>query len=322
MSPRSTKSAGSGVVVGALVAFLAGCSFGLGGAVSQIVGSHGFSIMQVCFAQYTCAAILLGLLVLVRFRPTMTRKEMLQMVFLGAISSISSFTYYQAITLIGVSAAVAIQFQYVWMVVVIQALAERKVPGRWTAISSILIVVGTFFGSGMADEVMSGGLTMEPLGLVYAIICALFYAIFIYFSGRVAPNAEPVSKTFFGVLGGFILIACLTPSNGGFGFDVAALAPWGLIMGVIMSIVPVLFIVVASSLISGSLVAVLTSSELPMAVFAGFLLLHEEVTPLIVFGVVVILGAICLAQLDNKGNKPVGKLQMRPEETDGSNGRV
>lgn len=309
MSQQSVKSANSRVFIGALIAFLAGCSFGLGGAVSQIIAGKGFSVMQVCFAQYTCAFIILGILVAVKFRPTMTRKEMLQMAFLGAISSISSFTYYQAIALIGVSAAVAVQFQYVWMAVVIQALVERRRPGKWTVISSLLIVVGSFFASGMAGEVMAGGVTMDPLGLLYAIICALFYAIFIYFSGNVAPDAEPVSKTFFGVIGGFILITCLTPVNGGFGFDVAALAPWGLLIGCIMSIIPVLFIVVANSLISGSLTAVLTSSELPMAVFAGFILLHENVTSLIVFGVVVILGAILLAQLDNKGKEPVAELE-------------
>lgn len=301
MSPHSSKRVGGGAVLGALVAFLAGCSFGLGGAISQIASAQGFSVMQVCFAQYACAAVVLAVLVIVKFHPTMTKKEMFQMALLGAISSISSFTYYQAIDLIGVSAGVAIQFQYVWMAVAIQTLVERKKPGKWTVISSLLVVVGSFFASGMADEVMTGGLTMDPFGLFCAVICALFYAIFIYFSGNVAPSAEPVSKTFFGVLGGFALVACLTPFNGGFGFDAAALAPWGLLMGIVMSIIPVLFIVVANSLISGSLVAVLTSSELPMAVFAGFILLHEGVTSFIVFGVIVILGAIALTQLDNKG---------------------
>lgn len=215
--------------------------------------------------------------------------------------SVGTNAYYQAIGLIGVSAGVAIQFQYVWIAVAIQTLVERKKPGKWTVISSLLVVVGSFFASGMADEVMTGGLTMDPFGLFCSVICALFYAIFIYFSGNVAPNAEPVSKTFFGILGGFALVSCLTPFNGGFGFDAAALAPWGLLMGIVMSIIPVLFIVVANSLISGSLVAVLTSSELPMAVFAGFILLHEGVTSFIVFGVIVILGAIALTQLDSKG---------------------
>lgn len=43
--------------------------------------------------------------------------------------------------------------------------------------------------------------------------------------------------------------------------------------------------------------AILTSTELPVAVLAGALLLGEKVTPLIAVGVVVIVGAIALVQL-------------------------
>ena len=43
--------------------------------------------------------------------------------------------------------------------------------------------------------------------------------------------------------------------------------------------------------------AIFTSTELPVAVLAGALLLGEKVTPLIAGGVVVIVGAIALVQL-------------------------
>ena len=59
--------------------------------------------------------------------------------------------------MLSVSAAVAIQFQYVLITVLFQAVFERKLPGKWTVLSAVLIVVGTFFGSGMADEALSGG---------------------------------------------------------------------------------------------------------------------------------------------------------------------
>lgn len=50
----------------------------------------------------------------------------------------------------------------------------------------------------------------------------------------------------------------------------------------------------------GGLRAILTSTELPVAVLAGALLLGEKVTPLIAGGVVIIVGAIALAQLDDR----------------------
>lgn len=46
--------------------------------------------------------------------------------------------------------------------------------------------------------------------------------------------------------------------------------------------------------------AILTSTELPVAVLAGVLLLGEKVTPLIAGGVVVIVRAIALVQLADR----------------------
>ena len=284
----------------AVLALLAGASFGVGGAISQVVASLGFSVMQVCFGQYVFALAILGVLVAVRFRPSVSAKEAVQLITLGAVSCVSSLSYYLAIDMLSVSAAVAIQFQYVWIVVVFQAVFDRKLPGKWTVASAALILAGTFFGSGMADEVFSSGIDMSPAGLLFAIVCAVFYALFIYLNGRVAIEHHPVTRTFFEVIGGAVLILALMPFNGGFAFDFIALAPWGVVMGVVMSVVPVLCIVVASNKLSGGLVAILTSTELPVAVLAGALLLGEKVTPLIAGGVVIIVGAIALAQLDDR----------------------
>lgn len=281
-----------------VLALLAGTSYGIGGALSQIVASAGFSVMQVCFGQYVFAVIILGVLVVLKYQPGMSPKEIVQLIILGAASSISAFTYYLAIDMLSVSAAVAIQFQYVWIAVVFQIIFERKLPGKWTILSAALIVAGTFFGSGMADEILAGGLTMSPLGLLCAAICAVFYALFIYMNGRIAVDHHPVPRTFFEVIGGMILVSLLMPLNGGFTFNFITLAPWGILMGIVMSVIPVLFIVAASSRLSGGLVAILTSTELPMAVLAGALILGETTTPLIIGGVCIILTAIALAQLD------------------------
>ena len=296
-----TKSIAPGEKASAVIlAVLAGASFGVGGAISQIVAAAGFSVMQICFGQYIFAFVILAILAILKYRPTMSPKEAAQLVALGAVSSISSFTYYLAIDMLSVSAAVAIQFQYVWIAVVFQAVFERKIPGRWTILSAVLIVLGTFFGSGMADEVFAGGLTMSPLGLLCAIVCAVFYALFIYMNGRIAAEYHPVPRTLFEVIGGMILVSVLMPLNGGFAFDFVALAPWGVLMGIIMSVIPVLFIVAASDKLSGGLVAILTSTELPMAVLAGALILGEAVTPWIACGVCIILIAIALAQLNGR----------------------
>ena len=289
--------------VAALCALVAGCSYGVGGALSQIVKSQGFEVMHVVLAQTVAGVCILGVLFAVKFRQRIPRSDIAKLVMIGVASAIASICYFFAIDLLSVGATVAIQFQYVWMVVLFVGIADRKMPGRWTLISSALIIVGSVLGSGMADELLSGRFTMDPLGLVLALGCALFYAASIFFNGRIATQFNPVPRAFYQACGGLATVAFTFVAMGTLACDVMRLAPWGLVMGLVMCVIPVLSIVIASTNLDGGLVSILTSSELPMAVLSGFLLLRETVTPLIVIGVAVILGAIALAQLDNRDTR-------------------
>ena len=69
-------------------------------------------------------------------------------------------------------------------------------------------------------------------------------------------------------------------------------------MGFIMSVVPCLGLSIAAKRLPGGIVAILSSSELPVAVLAGFLMFGESVTPLVVVGVVIICASIALSQSD------------------------
>lgn len=286
-----------GKATAVLCAVVAGSSYGIGGAVSQIVKAQGFEIVDIVVAQFLVATILLGVLSLIWFRARMSVKEILQLCLVGAASTISSLSYYFAIDLLTVGQAVAIQFQYVWIAVLIQSVVERIRPNAWVVAASALIIFGTVFGSGLADEVLAGGVSMDPIGVAAAVLCAVFYALFIYLNGRVAVQHPPVTRSFFMVLGGLAVVSAINPSFYAGGCDVVALAPGALAMGLIMSVVPVICLASASKRLPGGIVAILTSTELPMAVVAGCLLLGESATPLTIFGIVVICASIVLSEL-------------------------
>lgn len=287
--------------VAALCALIAGCSFGLGGAISQIIRSHGFEVMHVVLAQTVAGIVMLGILLIVRYNQRIPVAEIAKLVVLGMVNVLAGICYFFAIDKLSVGATVAIQFQYVWIVVLFVSIAKRTVPGKWTLVSSVFIVIGSLLGSGLVDELLAGQFTMDPLGLLLALGCAVFYASFIFFNGRIATEYNPVPRSFFQTCGSLVTVTIAFFAMGTPACDVVQLAPWGLLMGLIMGVIPILFIVIASTNLDGGLVSILTSSELPMAVLSGFLLLHETVTPLIVVGVVIILGSIALAQLDNRG---------------------
>lgn len=290
------KNRTKGKVLSGAMGLAAGISFGFGGAVSSIVGGMGFTVFHIVMAQFICAVIIMGIIALFSKRPRLTGKTVVQLAVLGAISTISSITYYLAIDLLSVSSAVAIQFQYVWMTVVIQAIAERKAPRPFVIVAVLMVILGTFFASGLADELIAGAFTADPLGLAFALVCALFYAIFIFFNGRIAPDEPAAPRTLVMVAGGFVVALFvggdlfLDPS------ELVALLPGGLVLGLLMSVIPVLCIVGASSNLPGGIVAILTSTELPAAVLAGALIFGDAVTPLVVVGVILILVSVALVE--------------------------
>lgn len=281
----------------ALFALIAGSSYGVGGALSQIVKSQGFAIPIIVVAQFEASLIILGILIVVRFRPQMDIKTIWKLVAVGAISTISSYAYYLAIDILSVGQAVAFQFQYVWIAIVIQSIMEHKRPSIWVVISSVLIIIGTIFGSGLADEFLAGDVLMDPMGITLALLCAIFYALFIYLNGKVACEHPPVTRTFFMVAGGLAVSLIALPLMGAEQCNLASLVPWGVLMGLVMSVIPCICIAASAARLPSGIVAILTSSELPMAVFAGCLILGETATPLTIFGVCIICGSIVLSEL-------------------------
>lgn len=284
----------------ALLALAAGCSFGVGGSISQIIVGLGYQVMHVVIGQTVAATVILGIITLARYRTSIPFKAVIQLAVIGILNLISSITYFFAIDLLSVGTTVAIQFQYVWIVVVFQAIAARRLPGKWTILSSAIIIVGTLFGSGMLDEMLAGGITMNSTGLVLALLCAVCYAAFIFLNSRIAVEYAAVPRSFYQVLGALIALLIILPFMHVDSCDVIGLVSWGILMGLLMGVLPIVFIVAASSNLPSGLVSILTSSELPMAVVAGHIILGETVTPLIVLGVVLICGSIALAQLDNR----------------------
>lgn len=287
----------SGKMSGILMALGAGISFAFGGTVSQIVGRKGFSVGQILFTQYLCGALILGLLVALKFRENASKKDFRDLFLLGMVNAIPCYLYYLAIRLMSVAAGIAIQFQYVWLVVLIQSIADKVLPKKWTIVSAVMVVIGSIFASGMADESISGGNTISITGVVCALACALFYAIFLFGNGRVALNYNAVFRAFVEACGNFTAVMIVQLISGDMaGFDFIGSIPGCLLLGLLMTVIPITFIAGASVQLSGGLVAILTSSQLPMAVIISHFLLGEPCTILMIIGSFIIIGAIALAQ--------------------------
>lgn len=291
------KGKGNVVLLASLCAAVAGISYGLAGTVSQLFAAQGLSVGNITVVQFVASAIILAVPVVIRYHDFPSAKDTVKLLVVGLFQPGSAICYYTAISMLTVGQAVAMQFQYVWIAVVIQCIVERVAPKKMAVISSLLIVFGTIFGSGIADEVMSGsGGGLSLLGLAVGGACAICYAVFIYFNGRVATDTHPITRSFIISLSGVALSSILYPGTyADMAADPMAFVPCGVVMGCLTLLIPVMCLSFAGRQLDGGTVAMLTALELPAAAFSGFLVLGDALSGFVVFGILVILGAVVLS---------------------------
>lgn len=315
------KGKGNVVLLASLAAAVAGISYGLAGTVSQLFAAQGLSVGNITVVQFVASAIILAVPVIIRYHDFPSAKDTVKLLVVGLFQPGSAICYYTAISMLTVGQAVAMQFQYVWIAVVIQCIAERVAPKKMAVISSLLIVFGTIFGSGIADEVMSGsGGGLSLLGLAVGGACAICYAVFIYFNGRVATDTHPITRSFIISLSGVVLSSILYPGTyADMVADPMAFIPCGVVMGCLTLLIPVMCLSFAGRQLDGGTVAMLTALELPAAAFSGFLVLGDALSGFVVFGILVILGAVVLSSKGDS-SKPSAEAGASEASQEGSRG--
>ena len=283
-----------------LASLAAGVAFGSSGTVSQIVIRQGFSVGDATVSQFLIATVVMGVLVAVRYRDFPPARDVVKLLLIGLLQPVSVMCLYCGIDNLSVGQAVAIQFQYVWLTVVIQSVADKKLPGIWAVVSSIVIIAGTMFASGVVDDALSGGSALNAVGVAFSVVCAVSYSFFLYLNGRTAVDVHPVTRTFILLVSGTVLSSVVN-----FGFyenfaeNIIAIAPGATVLCLLL-IAPVFCLSYVSKRLPGSVVAILTSVELPAAVATGALVLGDQTSALKIFGVVVIIMGIALSQFEGK----------------------
>ena len=273
--------------------------YGIGGALSEVCNQQGFEVAQYTLAEYCGAIVMLGILLLAKYRAKIPLRDVLQLLALGAVGAFAAIAYYFAIDLLSVGQAVSSQFQYIWIMVIMQAVYSRALPTKITVVAALLTIIGTVLGSGFLDELVGGKAVMNPVGLISAVACAVFYATHVFANGHVAVDQPAVPRAFFQAVSGLVVSTVFLFAVGQQSLDFAGILPWTIVLGLTMNMLPVIFIIIASRKLNGGIVGILLSAELPVAVIMGVLVLGESVNIVRIIGLVIIVAGVILSQLDD-----------------------
>ena len=281
------------------IVFLAGASYGAQATTVKITYAAGFTWTQVVASQALFAALLFAAALLVqRARGTrlvaLSPKQVLALVGLGLNTCIGTVLYNYALTLLPVSVAITLLFQFTWMGIVVQLVVMRRRPRAAEAAAAVVILGGTL----LASRVFSSDVgTLDPVGVACGLLSALSCTFFMFFSSRVGRGLPPIQRGLVVCLGACALGFALCPDYFASGALQAGIWKYGLVLGLCALFVPVVLFGIATPHLTPGLSAIMASSELPCGIALSTLVIGEPVEALQIVGIVGILAGIVISQL-------------------------
>ncbi|MDM5236665.1 EamA family transporter [Bacillus cereus] len=286
-----------------LLVLFGACSYGVLSTIFKLGFIDGFSAHQLLGGQYVFGWIGLLLLVLFFSRHKVTKKQFFSLLTVGTTMSMTGIFYAISVEELPASIAVVLLFQFTWIGVVIEAIANRTFPSREKVISIIILFTGTLFAGGVFEGL---GQSFSTKGIIFGLLAAVSFSFYVFASGRVATDVPPYTKSFL-MTTSATLIVCLffPPTFLTDGTLQAGLWKYAFFLGLFGVVVPVICFSIGVPKVGIGFGTILGAAELPTAIIASITLVHEVVTFMQWIGIIFILIGIFTPQLltARKGKK-------------------
>jgi inner membrane transporter RhtA len=274
------KPAASSPLVGVALVIGSCLSLPFGAAVAAqlfpVLGPWGVTSLRVAIA-----AILL--VVIVRPRPgKWTRPQWLAAVLFGVSLAAMNGFFYAAIDRIPLGPAVAIEF--LGPLVLAAVLTRKAADFAWVGVALLGMVV-------LGIDGLIGAEPLDPLGVVFILIAAGFWVMYIRMSARVGALIPGSSGLAMGlVVAAVLLIPVGIPAASTVAMDPQLLL-LAAITAVLSSVIPYSFELAALRRLPQRVFGVLLSLEPAFATLAGWLILGQDATPLRLLAVALVIAA-------------------------------
>ncbi len=252
--------------------FIAGSSYGFIVPVIKTANENGIFPSTVLPLQYLIALVASLIFVLVRRIKWSSPKKLCEMAILGIFTGGTSICYYTAVTLLPSSAALTLLFQYVWISVLIECIHKRKLPTLSSVISIAVILIGTVFATGLLDD---SAISLDPIGVAFGAASAVFYALFLYFSGIIGVGQPTALRAVMLAAGGVIATSIVSPGAYIAAVQTPQVWPYSFALSILGIIFPTTVINYASPKLSAGMVSIMASSELPVGILAAWVLVAD-----------------------------------------------
>lgn len=277
---------------GYILGVIAAATYGMNPLFALPLYKAGMNPDSVLFLRYLFAIPVLGIMIKARGRDfKLKRKEIVPLVIMGLLISLSSLTLFQSYNYMEAGIASTLLFVYPIMVALIMAFVFKE---RLT-LQTIVCILLALGGIGLLYK-GDDGTTLNLTGVILVVISALAYAIYIVAVNRpLLKDIATLKLTFYVLLFGMTLFLVRVD----FGMSLRIVDTWYLwgnliALAIFPTAVSFLCTTQAIQYIGSTPTAILGALEPLTAVFFGVTVFGESFTMRLACGILMIVSAVTL----------------------------
>lgn len=301
---------------------LGATSYGMLATFVKLAYAEGYTTAEVTASQFALG--ILGMLCIGFYHQMRngktnnpTRKEILQLMIAGTSLGMTSVFYYMAVRYIDVSIAIVLIMQTVWIGLILEYFLDKIIPSMQKIISVIIVLLGT----ALATNLFQANLHLDWRGIFWGLLSAASFSTTMFTANRIATHIVPHKRSLFMLIGGAVIVilfgfitqfgpnnfegirilfAGINEQNIIRDVDLGIFWKWGILISLFGTIIPPLLMNAGFPLTGLSLGSIVSSVELPVSVMMAFFVLDEKVEVIQWVGIVLILMAIVIMNIQWK----------------------
>ncbi|MDQ0918070.1 DMT family transporter [Paenibacillus sp. V4I5] len=271
-------------------------SYGLLSSFIKKAYDQGFTEGQITPAQMTMGTLFVWMLILFHKKSWVNpfKGPWIKLGLIGIFGLALTTVFFNiALKELNASLSIILLFQFTWMTIAMDCIVKRRLPKKAESIAIVLILVGTLLAVNVFETNWE---QFSFLGILYGLLSALTYSIFLFFTGQVISALPPLMNSAIMLTAAMPVMYILYPPTVFVHENGSTLLLWGLLLGFLGQVVPTVSFNIGIPRIGSTLSAMLGSVELPVAVIAAHLLIGEPVNGLQWLGMGLIIGGIIISE--------------------------
>jgi drug/metabolite transporter (DMT)-like permease len=293
---------GNRVLRGVFLVGLGATSYGMLATFVKMAYEENYTTAEVTSSQFIIGII--GILIINLFQRAKKGNEVLKaskrnifhLMLAGTSLGMTSVFYYLAVKYIPVSIGIVLLMQTVWMGVLLEMILEKKFPSTQKIISVGIVLAGTV----LATNLFKNEVQLDWHGIMWGILAAASFTTTMFTSNSVATGISSAQRSLYMLLGGAVIVFSFSLATQVTPFNFDIFLKWGIVLALFGTIIPPMLMNAGFPLTGIGLGSIVSALELPVSVMMAFVLLNESVNATQWLGIVLIILAIVIMNIDFK----------------------